>query len=60
MKEYSIEEGGGIALAFECSKEEELRILDAIRSLMIGKYTKTEGYINSSRWVIKSDMIDKS
>lgn len=46
------EEKGIIALAFECSKEEEHEILDAIRVSMMGDFDKQSGYVHSNRWVV--------
>ena len=46
------ENSGMIALAFECSKEEEHEILDAVRVAILGKHEKRGGYLNSNRFVI--------
>jgi hypothetical protein len=46
------EEKGMIALAFECSTEEEQEIVDAIRTTIMGPHEKQGGYINSNRWVV--------
>jgi hypothetical protein len=44
---------GRVDLAFECSKPEEHEILDAIRTAMMGEFSKRGGYINSNRLVIQ-------
>lgn len=41
-----------VALAFECSKEEEHEVLDAVRVAMLGNHEKSGGYINSNRFVV--------
>ena len=46
------ENTGVIALAFECSKEEEHEILDAVRVAILGKHEKRGGYIHSNRFVV--------
>lgn len=46
------EEKKVIALAFECSKEEEHEILDAVRVAILGTHEKRGGYLTSNRFVV--------
>jgi hypothetical protein len=46
------EENGVVKLAFECSREEDHEVLDAIRVAMLGSHEKEGGYINSNRFVV--------
>ena len=41
-----------VALAFECSREEEHEVLDAVRVAILGDHEKSGGYINSNRFVV--------
>ena len=43
---------GVIAIAFECNTVEEQEVVDAVRTAMMGDFTKRGGYINSNRWVV--------
>lgn len=43
---------GIVALAFECSREEDHEILDAIRVAILGDQEKTGGYLDSNRFVV--------
>lgn len=43
---------GIVALAFECSREEEHEVLDAVRVAVLGDHEKSGGYINSNRFVV--------
>lgn len=43
---------GQVALAFECSREEDHPTLDAIRVAFFGDHDKRGGYVNSNRFVI--------
>ena len=43
-----------IALAFECSREDEHEIVDAVRVAMFGEaFDKRGGYVNSNRLVVE-------
>jgi hypothetical protein len=46
------EEKGIVALAFECSREEDHEILDAVRVAILGDHEKKGGYLNSNRFVV--------
>jgi len=46
------EEKGIIALAFECSTEEEQEVIDAVRTAMMGDFDKRCGYVHSNRLVV--------
>lgn len=45
-------EKGVVKLAFECSREEEQEIIDAVRVAIMGDHQKQCGYINSNRLVV--------
>jgi hypothetical protein len=45
-------EKGIVKIAFECSREEEHDILDAVRVAILGTHKKEGGYINSNRFVV--------
>jgi hypothetical protein len=47
---------GILALAFECSKEDELDIIDAVRAAMFGDFDKQCGYVSSKRLVVHIKM----
>lgn len=43
---------GIVKLAFECSRDEDHDILDAVRVALLGGHEKEGGYIHSNRFVI--------
>lgn len=51
---------GIVALAFECSTEQDHEILDAVRVAILGPQEKTGGYINSNRFVVHIKEIEAS
>jgi hypothetical protein len=42
-----------VALSFECSTDDELDVLDAIRTAMFGDFEKRGGYVKSNQLVIQ-------
>ena len=49
---------GIVALAFECSTEEDHEIIDAIRTAMMGDFDKRCGYVHSNRLVVQVKVDD--
>ena len=43
---------GIIKLAFECSRDEDHEIIDAVRVAILGDHEKSGGYINSNRFIV--------
>lgn len=43
---------GIVALAFECSGEQDHEVLDAVRVAILGNQEKKGGYVNSNRFVV--------
>jgi hypothetical protein len=43
---------GVVKLAFECSREEDHEVLDAVRVALLGDHKKEGGYVNSNRFVV--------
>lgn len=54
-------ERGTIALAFESSTEEDLEVIDAVRTAMLGDFEMAWSYINSNRLVfhIKENYLEQ-
>jgi hypothetical protein len=46
------EANGLVKLAFECSREEDHDVLDAVRVALLGEHKKEGGYVHSNRFVV--------
>lgn len=46
------EDKGIVALAFECSTDEDVDVIDAVRTAMMGDFDKQCGYVHSKRLVV--------